>query len=72
MTTGLAFIAGEITTKAYVDFPAIVRGTVMSVGYTDATYGFDHETCAVISSHPRADPRHRHGSGHRAAPATRA
>jgi S-adenosylmethionine synthetase len=50
MTTGLAFIAGEITTKAYVDFPAIVRGTVMSVGYTDAAYGFDHETCAVISS----------------------
>src|SRR6059036_4336506 len=50
LTTGLAFIAGEITTKAYVDFPAIVRCTVMSVGYTDATYGFDHETCAVISS----------------------
>jgi len=50
LTTGLAFIAGEITTKAYVDFPSIVRGTVMAVGYTDATYGFDHETCAVISS----------------------
>src|SRR6059036_574983 len=50
LTTGLAFIAGEITTKAYVDFPAIVRGTVMSVGYTDATYGFDYETCAVISA----------------------
>jgi S-adenosylmethionine synthetase len=50
LTTGLTFIAGEITTKAYVDFPSIVRGTVMSVGYTDAAYGFDHETCAVISS----------------------
>ena len=50
LTTGLAFIAGEITTKAYVDFPSIVRGTVTSVGYTDAAYGFDHETCAVISS----------------------
>src|SRR5512146_3546271 len=50
LTTGLAFIAGEITTKAYVDFPAIVRGTVKSVGYTDASYGFDSETCAVISS----------------------
>ena len=50
LTTGLAFIAGEITTKAYVDFPSIVRGTVMSAGYTDAAYGFDHETCAVISS----------------------
>jgi len=50
LTTGLAFIAGEITTKAYVDFPAIVRGTVKAVGYTDASYGFDSETCSVISS----------------------
>ena len=50
LTTGLAFIAGEITTKAYVDFPAIVRGTVTAVGYTDAAYGFDSNTCAVISS----------------------
>jgi S-adenosylmethionine synthetase len=50
LTTGLAFISGEITTKAYVDFPAIVRGTVTSVGYTDATFGFDSLTCAVISS----------------------
>ncbi|HXE89662.1 MAG TPA: methionine adenosyltransferase [Terriglobales bacterium] len=50
LTTGLAFIAGEITTKAYVDFPAIVRGTVSSVGYVDAGYGFDAQTCSVISS----------------------
>jgi S-adenosylmethionine synthetase len=50
LTTGLAFIAGEITTKGYVDFPSIVRGTVKSVGYTDAAYGFDSETCSVISS----------------------
>ncbi len=50
VTTGLAFIAGEITTKAYVDFPAIVRGTVTSVGYNDASFGFDSQTCAVISS----------------------
>ena len=50
LTTGVAFIAGEITTKAYVDFPAVVRGTVKSVGYTDALYGFDCNTCAVISS----------------------
>jgi S-adenosylmethionine synthetase len=50
LTTGLAFIAGEITTKAYVDFPAIVRGTVTSVGYTDAAFGFDSQTCSVISS----------------------
>ncbi|HXZ27311.1 MAG TPA: methionine adenosyltransferase [Terriglobales bacterium] len=50
LTTGLAFIAGEITTKGYVDFPSIVRGTVGSVGYTDATFGFDSQTCSVISS----------------------
>ena len=49
-TTGLVFIAGEITTEAYVDFPAIVRGTVTSIGYTDASYGFDAQTCSVISS----------------------
>ena len=61
MTTGLAFIAGEITTKAYVDFPSIVRGTVMSVGYTDALYGFDHETCAVISSIHEQSPDIKQG-----------
>jgi len=49
-TTGIVIIAGEITTEAYVDFPAIVRGTVTSVGYTDASYGFDSNTCSVISS----------------------
>ncbi len=50
VTTGLAFIAGEITTKAYADLPTIVRETIKSVGYTRAKYGFDYETCAVISS----------------------
>jgi S-adenosylmethionine synthetase len=49
-TTGVVIIAGEITTEAYVDFPSIVRGTVTSVGYTDASYGFDSNTCSVISS----------------------
>jgi S-adenosylmethionine synthetase len=49
-TTGLVVIAGEITTEAYVDFPSIVRGTVSAVGYTDALYGFDSNTCAVVSS----------------------
>ncbi len=48
LTTGLAFIAGEITTKTYADFPAIVRGTLTSVGYTDASYGFDSQTCSAI------------------------
>ena len=50
VTTGLAFIAGEITTKTYVDFPAIVRETIREIGYTRAKFGFDYETCAVISS----------------------
>jgi S-adenosylmethionine synthetase len=50
VTTGLAFIAGEITTKAYADLPTIVRETIKGVGYTRAKYGFDYETCAVISS----------------------
>ena len=50
VTTGLAFIAGEITTRAYVDLPTIVRDTIKEVGYTRAKYGFDYETCAVISA----------------------
>jgi len=48
--TGLVVIAGEITTKAYVDFQSVVRGTVSSIGYDNALYGFDANTCAVISS----------------------
>src|SRR5437899_11040014 len=50
VTTGLAFIAGEITSRAYADLPAIVRETIKGVGYTRAKYGFDYETCAVISA----------------------
>src|SRR5262249_35708775 len=50
VTTGLAFIAGEISTKTYVDFPSIVRHTIKEIGYTRAKFGFDYETCAVISS----------------------
>ena len=48
--TGLVVIAGEITTKAYVDFQSLVRGVVASIGYNNALYGFDSNTCAVISS----------------------
>jgi S-adenosylmethionine synthetase len=48
--TGLIVIAGEITTKAYVDFQTLVRGIVQSIGYDNALYGFDSNTCAVISS----------------------
>ncbi len=48
VTTGLAFVAGEITTETYVDIPKIVRKTVKDVGYTDALYGYDYETCGVM------------------------
>lgn len=50
VTTGLAFVAGEITTNCYVDIPSIVRETIKDIGYTRAKYGFDYETCAVITS----------------------
>ncbi len=50
VTTGLVIIAGEITTKGYVDFPAVAREVIRNVGYTRAKYGFDCETCGVISS----------------------
>jgi len=50
VTTGLVFIAGEITTKGYCDFQKVVRNTVKEIGYTRAKYGFDYETCCVLSS----------------------
>jgi S-adenosylmethionine synthetase len=50
VTTGLAVIAGEITTEAYVHLPDIVRDTIARIGYTDAGYGFDSQTCAVMST----------------------
>jgi S-adenosylmethionine synthetase len=50
VTTGLATIFGEITTSTYVPMARIVRETIERIGYTDATYGFDHKTCAVMTS----------------------
>jgi S-adenosylmethionine synthetase len=50
VTTGIAIVAGEITTKASIDYQKIVRNTIKDVGYTDAKFGFDYETCAVLSS----------------------
>lgn len=50
VTTGMAMIAGEITTSAYVDMPKIVRETIKEIGYDDSSMGFDYETCAVLTS----------------------
>lgn len=50
VTTGLTLIGGEITTKCYVDIPKIARQVIKDIGYTDARYGFDYETCAVLTS----------------------
>jgi S-adenosylmethionine synthetase len=72
-TTGLVLIAGEITTQGYCDFQKIVRQTVRDIGYTRAKYGFDYETCSVISSiHEQSrdiaqgvdeSPSHEQGAG---------
>ncbi len=50
LTTGLIVVSGEITTKCYVDIPKVVRQTVREIGYTRAKYGFDSDTCAVLTS----------------------
>src|SRR5919112_1318641 len=50
VTTGIAFVAGEITTRAIIDYQDVVRKTIAEVGYTRGKYGFDAETCAVLSS----------------------
>lgn len=56
VTTGMAFIAGEITTTAYVDFPEVVRETIKDIGYHNSSMGFDWETCAVLSSIDKQSP----------------
>ena len=56
VTTGLAVVAGEITTDTYVHIPEIVRGTIQRIGYTDATFGFDSNTCAVMSTIDKQSP----------------
>src|SRR6266852_5665827 len=55
-TTGMVVVAGEISTNAYVDYPRVVRDTVRSIGYTNASYGFDGNTCAVITSIDEQSP----------------
>ncbi len=49
VTTGICIVAGEITTKTYVDVPKLVRGVIKDIGYTDAAFGFDSKTCAVVN-----------------------
>ncbi|UCH12717.1 MAG: methionine adenosyltransferase [Candidatus Omnitrophota bacterium] len=56
VTTGLAIVAGEITTKCYVAIPKIVRNTIKAIGYTDPIYGFDYLTCGVITSIQEQSP----------------
>ncbi len=56
VTTGMAVIAGEITTTAYADFPSIVRQTIKEIGYNDSAMGFDYETCAVLTSIDQQSP----------------
>ncbi len=56
VSTGFAIIAGEITTSTWVDMPQIVRNTIKEIGYTDASMGFDWETCAVLTSIDKQSP----------------
>ena len=56
VTTGLVFLAGEITTSAWVDIPGIVREIIKEIGYNDSSMGFDWETCAVITSIDKQSP----------------
>jgi S-adenosylmethionine synthetase len=56
VTTGLAVVAGEITTSAHVDYDELVRETIRNVGYSDATYGYDGHTCAVMCTVKRQSP----------------
>ena len=55
-TTGMVMVMGELSTEGYADIPAIVRKTVQEIGYTDAAYGFDYKTCAVLTSIDEQSP----------------
>src|SRR5205085_5594294 len=49
VTTGICVVAGEITTKTYVDVPKLAREVINDIGFNNAAYGFDHKTCAVVN-----------------------
>ncbi len=56
VTTGMAMVGGEITTKTYVEIPNLVRGIIKDIGYTDASFGFDYLTCAVLNTIQQQSP----------------
>jgi S-adenosylmethionine synthetase len=56
LATGVAVVAGEVSTKAYVDIPRVVRDTILDIGYNRAKFGFDGETCAVLTSIDEQSP----------------
>ena len=56
MNTGLVVVSGEISTQTYVDIPKIARETIRKIGYTDAAFGFDCNTCAVITAIDEQSP----------------
>jgi S-adenosylmethionine synthetase len=56
VTTGLVLVAGEITTSTYVDIPKIARGVIEEIGYNDASFGFDHKACSVITAIDEQSP----------------
>ncbi|MBI2774156.1 MAG: methionine adenosyltransferase, partial [Chloroflexi bacterium] len=63
-TTGTVFVLGEITTSTYVDLQTLVRNVVKDIGYTDAAYGFDYQTCGVISGIKPQSPEIAQGVDH--------
>ncbi|HEU5375958.1 MAG TPA: methionine adenosyltransferase [Ktedonobacteraceae bacterium] len=63
-TTGLVLVAGEITTSAWIDMPAVVRKTIEQVGYTSAEYGFDYRTCGVVTAIGQQSPDIDQGVSH--------
>ena len=56
VTTGLVFVCGEVTTNCYIDIPSVIRGKIKEIGYTRAKYGFDGDTCAVVTSIDEQSP----------------
>ena len=58
VTTGLVVVAGEVTCDGYIDIPKVVRETIRRIGYTDATLGFDADSCAVMVTLDRQSTRH--------------